>query len=329
MDKKEFEQFESQVVRLRTASINEMQNLAPRTLLLGKGWRDEMVHVYIDPGREIHVLRYVMVGAGSHEQLLVLSHTHGHNGGVPSNAYFVPEKGHYPEFCDFEFCALLRSYGVALRFTKFDPEREATVGQNNGYAGPTWTADMPCAIPLRIAVQVDISQFANSDVSRELLQEACVAADVPYVLVNGEVMVADNDTPQAASHAQAFLSSLSPAARMDPPELLKAVCAAVFRRPERNYADHFELEKGGSYVFSFDFEGAWVDQDATNTTHYDGKDYLSALLGTYEGLPYLVTYAYQDWGGIEGKVHVSLFGPADKFLADMVSRYELVPAAED
>jgi hypothetical protein len=330
MDKNEFEQFETETIRLRTVNISEMQNLAPRTLLLGVGWRDETVHVYIDPvEREIHVLRYVTVGAGESEQMRVLSHTQGPNGGVTSNAYLVPEKGHYPEFCDYEFCALLRSYGVSLRFTKFDPMRHTLAGQHGRYAGPIWAPELPRATSLRPAVLVEPPKLENVEVLCELLQEACVAADVSYVIVNGDGMVAEGDLPRAVVSANAFLSSMTPASWQHPAEIMKAICTATMWMPVQGCMDDYALEKGGNYVFSYMFDDASIIRDLPDVTRYDTSDYRTALLGTHEGRPYLLVYEYPDWEGIQGHVHVSLFGDVDKFVADMTSRYQLVPAAED
>jgi len=330
MDKNEFEQFETEAVRLRIANINEMQNRTPRTLLLGVGWREEMVHVYIDPTeREIHVLRYVSVGAGESERMLVLSHTQGLAGGVSSNAYFVPEKGHYPEFCDYEYCALLRSYGVSLRFTKFDPMSHALDRQHGGYAGPIWAPDLPRATSLRATLPVDPSKFENVEVLRELLQDACAAADVSYIIVNGDVMVADCELPKAVVSANALLSSTTPAARQDPAEIMGAICAATMWGPIQGGMDDYTFEKGGNYVFSFMFDDTSFKRDLPDVTYYDANTYDSALLGTYEGRPYLIVDELVDWEGIRGKVHVSMYGPADKFIADMVERYQLVPTPKD
>jgi hypothetical protein len=330
MNKNEFEKFENQVVRLRTAGIGEMQNLTPRTLLLGVDWRDETVHVYIDPtDREIHVLRSVSVGAGANEQMLVLSHTQGANGGVSSNAYFVSQKGHYPEFCDYEFCALLRSYGVALRFTKFDPARHALAQQHEGYAAPIWTPRLPRAMSLRAATGVDPSNFADAEVLRELLKEACAVADVPYVIVNDDIIVADCDLPRVAVPANALLASTTEATRQDPAEIMKAICTATMWMPVQGDMGNYTVEKGGHYVFPYMFDETSIIQDLPNVTRYDASDYRTALLGTYDGRPYLLVYEYPDWEGIQGRVHISLFGDIDKFIADMTHRYELVPAAAD
>lgn len=330
MDKNEFEKFGTEAVQLRTASINELQNQAPRTLLRGLGQLDEMVHVYLDPmGHEIHVLRYVTVGAGETEQLLVLSHTQGPSGGVSSNAYFVSEKGHYPEFCDYEFCALLRSYGVSLRFTSIDPARHVFAKQHGGYAGPIWTPDLPRVTSLRAAVEVDSSKFEDDNVLRDLLQEACTVADVSFVIVNGDVRVAECDVAKAACSANALLSSMSLSIRQEPAEMMKAICTATMWGPFHGCMDNYTLEKGGNYVFSYMFDETSFKRDLPDVTFYDANTYDSALLGTYEGRPFLIVDELVDWDGIQGKVHVSLYGPADKFIADMAQRYKLVLTPKD
>ncbi len=96
-----------------TLSASLLKNQEDRTLLWGYTCERDSWHVYLENGCiNLYVYAY------PEKEVLLLT----------KGSYFpeelIPNKRLYPEACDFEFCQLLLSMGVALPFTTFNEDRK-------------------------------------------------------------------------------------------------------------------------------------------------------------------------------------------------------------
>jgi hypothetical protein len=331
MDEQQFEQFEKRPVYTRTASINELLNTKARTLLLGQGIGGETLHVYCDPEAwKLHVLQYITLGQGADERALLVSYTSGQFGGVTRNTEFIPSLCLFPESCDLEFCALLRSYDVALPFTTFDATRRAGAEKFNGYAGYL-AAGLPNAVDLAPLMPVNPEDFGDERVLTYLMRAACAQAGVEHAVWDRRFLIAEPEVSNVLAQAETLCASISPAVNMPVAALLSMLCERTLWTSGVNCAGDgsYRVEADGSYVFDIEFDdGGSFRNEVPGAVRYEGEkdgEDVSAMLAMYEGRPYLVAYEWRDWGGIQGKVHVNLFGSPDKFIAELVQRYKLVP----
>ena len=94
----------------QTINVSVLQDQSDRTLLWGYTLDRLSFHVYILDG-VLYRYVYDIYGKG-----------HSIHGDIPV-AELVPNKRLYPEACDYEFCSLLKRYGVNLPFTNFNDDR--------------------------------------------------------------------------------------------------------------------------------------------------------------------------------------------------------------
>lgn len=95
--------------------VDRLRNREDRTLLYGYTSDRTTVHVYMKDSL-IHRVEYAYNSPEEDWQVQI------NDTFVPD--VLVPNKRLYPEACDAEFCEILKSFGVALPFTKYNPERE-------------------------------------------------------------------------------------------------------------------------------------------------------------------------------------------------------------
>lgn len=80
-----------------------------RTLLYGYTCNRDTWHVYIEEGA-IHTVWYKYKCKPEERY-------------VADNYDYVPDKRLYPECCDYEFCKLIKEYGIDLPFTTWQDDR--------------------------------------------------------------------------------------------------------------------------------------------------------------------------------------------------------------
>lgn len=105
MNKDELYAIEELDCEPRLITINDLRNKANRTLLYGYDCNRDSWHVYIFE-YVIHTVKYAY---GENPQKIT----------VETNNDYIPNKRLHPECCDYEFCTILKSYGIYLPFTQY------------------------------------------------------------------------------------------------------------------------------------------------------------------------------------------------------------------
>ena len=90
-------------------TIKDLKDKSDRTLLFGYTCDRDTWHVYINNNKIISICY-------SYNEKI----TEGNTIIIEDNEDYVPNKRLYPERCDFEFCKLLKEYGINLPFTYYD-----------------------------------------------------------------------------------------------------------------------------------------------------------------------------------------------------------------
>jgi len=114
MNKKEFESLKETWQTKSMLGIDDLNDRSDRTLLWGYTCDRDRWHVYIKNG-EIHTVMY------DYPDKLII-HRVCCNSNAPED--WVPNKRLYPEACDYEFCTLLKRYGIHLSFTIWNDDRK-------------------------------------------------------------------------------------------------------------------------------------------------------------------------------------------------------------
>lgn len=94
----------------RLLTADNLADKTPRTLVYGYTCTGDSWHVFLDHDGQIKTVAY----SSEKNPLQTID--------ITNNRSFVPDKRIYPQFCDFEFCSLLKSQDVPLPFTFADFE---------------------------------------------------------------------------------------------------------------------------------------------------------------------------------------------------------------
>lgn len=120
-----------QLRQLRAMKLNrsvvrgsDLADRTPRTLVFGHTSGAEVFHCYLDEDALIHVVVYksrtLYRDIAEHQLFFVgVEDTDGID---PTKC--VPSQVAYPEACDFEFCALLKTRGVDVPFPQMSGSRQ-------------------------------------------------------------------------------------------------------------------------------------------------------------------------------------------------------------
>lgn len=114
MDRQEYETLNAVAVRAPKIDAAMLKNQSDRTLIWGYTCDRQSFHVYLKDGV---ITRAVYMN--SYPQDLWDVRTD-----LTDPADFVPNKRAYPEACDSEFCALLKTHGAHISFTNWDEKRQ-------------------------------------------------------------------------------------------------------------------------------------------------------------------------------------------------------------
>lgn len=324
MNEQDYQLFTCEAVSFQTVTIDALTNKTPRTLLVGNDGLHMQVHVYIDPqDGQIHVLKYAIAQHESRKVALVFSHTSGPDGGVKRNTDFIGSLGLYPEWCDLEFCRLLRHQNTALSFINFDAKHLERTNPVEGFAGYTATGAVLEIASLTTTSKLDF-EFSDSSMRDALIENACREAGVPFVVVRNQAWVAATDAPATLEKIETYHTSMSSLATMDIDMLQDAICEEALLTYGGNYSYQSYPKSYCAYTFDMEFrEGVSIYDGAKVTGRYRNKSGVSAVQGQYQGQPYFILLfkGFMD----SGKIIVNLCGSRELFIQEIMRDYELIP----
>lgn len=113
MDKKQYEVINELTRIPPRATVRDLRDHTPRTLIYGYTCARDTFHVYLAEDG-IHWVLYSAHG-------LLLQHKHEGQGIALADC--VPDKRVYPETCDYDFCTMLKRAGVNIPFTNWNDDR--------------------------------------------------------------------------------------------------------------------------------------------------------------------------------------------------------------
>jgi len=112
MNKNDYKKLELVKADNRVISPDDLKNKSDRTLLYGYStyaYGNLTWHVYIKD-EVIHTIWY----DNTEEEITICELPNYIN-----NKQYIPNKRLYPEYCDFEFCELLKQRGIQLPFSQW------------------------------------------------------------------------------------------------------------------------------------------------------------------------------------------------------------------
>jgi hypothetical protein len=98
--------------RPQMVEVNDLMNLADRTLIYGYDCDRNTFHLYLKDNLFVRIYY-------TFEKKILSSDI----GPFMIATECVPDKRVYPECCDFDFCVLLHSKGIDIPFTGFESNR--------------------------------------------------------------------------------------------------------------------------------------------------------------------------------------------------------------
>lgn len=338
MNQEQYKQFQAAPHQTNLLGIDDLANRAPRTLIFGYTFDRDSFHVYIGADGLIHVLRYSTLASSDESdngqpRFLILSHSAGETGGVKDNAHFVPSKRVYPESCDYEFCQVLSRYSVNIPFTTFTEDADShRLAKFDGYAGYTFAHSGGCAtVSLREQLVADRffpesarAEPRASQLSARLAAQAARELGIPYASSDDGrcVNVATSGSNEVLALARSYLRDLNQDCM--PEDLGKRLAEAVFGAYHQFWMGS-ESVMAGTINATVNHEHLDFVVDPTRT-QYMGKPgafYEKAVLGTYDGRPFL---ACRTSGG-ETHIAYSQFGDTERFLKEQLRQFSLTPVA--
>jgi hypothetical protein len=337
MNQQEYEQLRTNTVERKVLGLVDLVNRTPRTLIYGYNIDREDFHVYIGADNLIHILLYSeRDGAKEGEpKYYELHHRFGECGGAEENTDFVPSKRVYPESCDYEFCQVLKRYGVNIPFTTFtegaDERRKA---ECKGYAGLTHEDGGIELVYLHPQLAED-PEFPKESISysdshvlttrlvsqaaRDLRAASVTSMDGSYV------RVAKHDAERVLAKAREFMSQLRKTT-VFASYLAETLATEAFDSFMSPRIDE-QRGSGGELTVRIDAKHLKF-RSGKGLTAYVGTPegyWEGAVVGTYEGRPFIAGKMKHG----EAEIIYSQFGSTERFIEKYLKMYGLTQATTE